>query len=109
MYLVSERVSLLRGDMGRRLELTASSGRDKSLLPGISSRALSAACRCIIHAAPSGTWTRNKNQIALTARLPGKTYAGCPAAAYASINNEYKNAATFCTFWTSGQVISLNN
>ncbi|CAD0095654.1 unnamed protein product, partial [Aureobasidium mustum] len=80
----------------------------QSPVPGIKVNALLNACNCIIDAAPSGTSAQIKNEIAEAARSQTFTYGTCPVAAYAFINNEFKDPAAFCNFWGSWQVFLSN-
>ncbi|KAI5264758.1 hypothetical protein E4T47_08692 [Aureobasidium subglaciale] len=78
-----------------------SDGRTRSPIPDIGPDSLLSACKCLINASPSGTWTRAKDGIYKAARLHSFTPAGCPDSAKDIIKNEYKSPAAFCTFWQS--------
>ncbi|KAI4726034.1 hypothetical protein E4T49_06208 [Aureobasidium sp. EXF-10728] len=76
-----------------------SDGRTRSPLPGLGPDRLLSACKCIINAAPAGTWSKAKDAIYKSARLQSFVPGSCSAAASNFIKNEFKNDAAFCHFW----------
>ncbi|KAG9690494.1 hypothetical protein KCU95_g12247, partial [Aureobasidium melanogenum] len=73
--------------------------RTHSPLPQLSPGALSSACKCIVNAAPSGTWSQAMNGINKAARMQSFVPAGCPTGFSDFINNEFVDARAFCQFW----------
>ncbi|CAD0087601.1 unnamed protein product [Aureobasidium vineae] len=71
----------------------------RSPLPGLGPDALLGACKCVINAAPAGTWSTATDAIYKSARSQSFVPGGCPAAASDFIKNEFENVAAFCTFW----------
>ncbi|CAD0100786.1 unnamed protein product, partial [Aureobasidium mustum] len=71
----------------------------RSPLPKIDPDALLGACKCIINAAQSGTWSRDKKAIQDAARMQSFVPAGCPSSASNFIKNEFKDSVDFCHFW----------
>lgn len=75
------------------------SGRTRSPLPEIGPDALLGACKCIINAAPSGTWSQAKAAIYDAAHMQSFVPAGCPPSASSFIENEFQDSVAFCKFW----------
>ncbi|KAG9597554.1 hypothetical protein KCV04_g20001, partial [Aureobasidium melanogenum] len=73
--------------------------RTHSPLPQLSPDALFSACKCIVNAAPSGTWSQATNGIYKAARMESFVPAGCPTGFSDFINDEFVDARAFCQFW----------
>jgi hypothetical protein len=102
--MVSERVSqpyntLDKHKKKKKKLILRNSVRTHSPLPQLSPDALFSACKCIINAAPSGTWSQATNGIYKAARLQSFVPAGCPTGFSDFINNEFVDARAFCQFW----------
>lgn len=100
--MVLERVSQPYSTLDKHKDqklISSNSVRTHSPLPQLSPGALSSACKCIVNAAPSGTWSQAMNGINKAARMQSFVPAGCPTGFSDFINNEFVDARAFCQFW----------